>query len=134
MRVQTMRSVSRWAALGLVVVAVAGLGVIYPSSARTGDLAEQVAASVPLSQVVQAANQRLDGRVVSAHLASGAERYQVRMVEQDGQRWRLAFAAGSGELLEMVRVEEGMAPEEREGAETPAAFFGRKAPEGYPEW
>jgi RNA-splicing ligase RtcB len=129
-----MRSVSRWAALGLVAGSVAGLGVIFPSSARTGDLAEQVAASVPLNEVVQAANQQLEARVVSAHLASGAERYQVRMVEKDGQRWRLEFAAGSGELLEMVRVEEEMVPDEREGAEAPAAFFGRKTPEGYPEW
>lgn len=133
MRIPIMRSVSRWAALGVLATSVAGFGGIG-SSARADELGEQVAGAVPLNEVVSAANERLEGRVVAVHLASGGERYQVRMVEENGQRWRLEFAADSGELLEMVRVEEEMAPEKREDADAPAAFFGRKTPEGYPEW
>ena len=53
----------------------------------------------------------------------------VLTLDGDGQHWRLVFDSRSGDMMRAARVEQGSEPSHR-----PAAFFGRRTPQGYPEW
>ena len=107
--------------------AVAALLVV--TSLHAGELPRDVAEAIPVKKVVAEAQDQLQGRILAVELQQPAERYAVRMLDGDGQHWRLVFDSRSGDMMRAARVEQGSEPSHR-----PAAFFGRRTPQGYPEW
>jgi hypothetical protein len=125
---QIVRPLWLLAALGLLGGCATGMGGADSAQAGRAAMKEKLQEAVPITEVIGAAKEHVDGRVNAAVFFPAANRYVVRMVDNKDQCWRLDFAAETGDMIKA-----GPAREAKEYTD-PCAPYGQRNPEGFPAW
>jgi len=129
--VQFVRSRPLVAALGLLAGCAIGLGGAGPALAASDsmqEMKEKLREAVPITEVISAAKEHVDGRVNAALFYPGPNRYVIRLVDQEDKCWRLDFAADTGDMIKAGPAREAKTYED------PCAPYGQRNPEGFPAW
>jgi hypothetical protein len=124
--VTMLRPLSLLAALGLVAGCATGMG--GAETAPGPEMGEQIRDAVPITEVIAAAKDHVDGRVWAAVFYPQPNRYVVRLADEKDQCWRMDFAADSGDLIKAAPAAQAKQYSD------PCAPFGQRNPEGFPAW